>query len=58
MFANSEGSSVTARLRRPDQAFAGHLCDKYHNLMSWLILLCLENIFLQFSIKKCVVVTH
>ena len=25
-----------ARLRRLTWAFAGHLCDKYHNLMSWL----------------------
>ena len=30
MWANSEGSVETA------WAFAGHLSDKYHNLMSWL----------------------
>ena len=36
MCANSEGSGETARMRRLVWAFAGHLCDKYHNLMSWL----------------------
>ena len=36
MFANSEGSDETARMRRLAWAFAGRLCDKYHNLMSWL----------------------
>ena len=40
MYANSEGSGETAQLA---WAFAGRicdmrrLCDKYHNLMSWLI---------------------
>ena len=34
MCSNSEGSGETAQMRR--LAFAGHLCDKYHNLMSWL----------------------
>ena len=38
MCANSEGSGETARMRRLAWAFAGRLCDKYHNLMSWLIL--------------------
>ena len=37
MRANSKGSGETARMRRLAWAFAGHLCDKYHNLMSWLI---------------------
>ena len=37
MCANSEGSGQTARMRRLARAFAGRLCDKYHNLMSWLI---------------------
>ena len=37
MCANSEGSGETARMRRLAWAFAGRLCDKYHNLMSWLI---------------------
>ena len=32
MCANSEGSGETAHPR----VFADHLCDKYHNLMSWL----------------------
>ena len=34
---NSEGYGETARMRRLAWAFAGRLCDKYHNLMSWLI---------------------
>ena len=36
MCPNSEGSGKTTRMRRFAWAFAGHLCDKYHNLMSWL----------------------
>ena len=36
--ANSEGSGKTAGMRRLAWAFAGHLRDKYHHLMSWLIL--------------------
>ena len=36
MCANSEGSGETARMRRLAWAFAGRLCNKYHNLMSWL----------------------
>ena len=36
MCANSEGSGETARMRRLAWVFAGRLCDKYHNLMSWL----------------------
>ena len=34
MCANSEGSGETARMRRLAWAFAGRLCDKYHNLMN------------------------
>ena len=34
--ANSEGSGETARMRRLAWAFAGCICDKYHNIMSWL----------------------
>ena len=37
MCANSECSGETARMRRLAWAFAGRLCDKYHNLMRWLI---------------------
>ena len=37
MCANSEGSGETARMRRLAWAFAGRLCDKYHNLMSWFM---------------------
>ena len=33
---NSEGSGQTARMRRLAWAFAVRLCDKYHNVMSWL----------------------
>ena len=33
---DSEGSGKTARMRRLAWAFAGRLCDKYQNLMSWL----------------------
>ena len=33
---NSEGSGETALMRRLTWAFAGHLCDKYYNFMSWL----------------------
>ena len=36
MWANSEGSGETARMRRLAWAFARRLCGKYHNLMSWL----------------------
>ena len=36
MYANSEGSGETARMRRLARAFASCLCDKYQNLMSWL----------------------
>ena len=36
MCANSEVSGETARMRRIAWAFAGRLCDKCHNLMSWL----------------------
>ena len=44
--ANSEGSGETARMRRLARAFAGRLCDKYHNLLSWLILfLSQEKLF-------------
>ena len=38
MCANSEGSGETARMRRLACAFAGRLCDKFNNLMSWLYL--------------------
>ena len=38
MCANSEGSGEIAQMRRLTWAFTGHLCDAYHNLMSWLIL--------------------
>ena len=36
MCKNSGGSGETERMRRLARAFAGRLCDKYHNLMSWL----------------------
>ena len=37
MCANSEGSGEIVRMCRLAWAFAGRLCDKYHNCMSWLI---------------------
>ena len=63
MCANSEGSGETARMRRHAwasdeiapmrrlaRAFAGCLCDKYHNLMSWLILSqVMYNLFIYLS---------
>ena len=36
MCANNEGSGETVWMRRLAWAFAGRLCDKYHNLMGWL----------------------
>ena len=36
MYANNEGSGETVWMRRLTRAFAGRLCDNYHNLMSWL----------------------
>ena len=36
-FANSEGSGETAQMRSLTWAFAGRLCDKHHNLMTWLM---------------------
>ena len=35
MCANSEGSGESTRMRKFACAFAGRLCDKYPNLMSW-----------------------
>ena len=37
MCANSEGSGKTVRMHRLARAFAGRLCDKYHNLIGWLV---------------------
>ena len=37
MCVNSEGSGESVWMRRLAWAFAGRLCDKYRNLMSWLI---------------------
>ena len=36
MCANSEFSGETAWMRRPSWAFAGRICDKYYNLMSFV----------------------
>ena len=38
MCANSEGTGETARMRRLTWDLAGRQCDKYHNIMSWLII--------------------
>ena len=57
MCANSEGSGETARMRRLGWAFAGRLCDKYYNLMSWLISLfrrrLRDHLFLIIHELKC-----
>ena len=39
---SSEGSGETERMRKLTRAFAGRICSKYHNLMSWLIV-CPED---------------
>ena len=48
MCVNSKGPGETAQMRRLAWAFAGRLCDKYHNLMSWLsfieLHLCFQRI--------------
>ena len=52
MCANSEGSGETARMRRLALAFAGRICDKYHNtcIMSWLV-------YFWLYISMCIYVT-
>ena len=37
MWGNSEGSGETVRMCRLAWAIARRLCDKYYNLMSWLL---------------------
>ena len=37
MRVNSEGSDETVQMHKLTWAFAGRICGKYHNLMSWLI---------------------
>ena len=54
MWSNSEGSGETARMRRLAWAFAVRLCDKYHNLMSWLVNIkiwcfCIEKSHIKFD---------
>ena len=41
MCANSEGSGEIAWMYRLALIFSGRLCDKYHNLMSWLKYVCI-----------------
>ena len=61
MCANSEGSGETARMRRLTWTFSVRLCDKYHNLMSWLNW-CLQVTYippqrqdpLQYCFHRCV----
>ena len=36
MCVNNEGTGKTAQMLRVAWAFAGRLCDKYHNLVHWL----------------------
>ena len=64
MFANSEGSGETARMRRLAWAFAGRPCDKYHNLMSWLNYLRDKNkaltssVFILYQSRKNVLIKN
>ena len=55
MCGNSEGSGETGRMHRLAWAFAGRLCDKYQNLMSWLNFLFPESCYTCTgdSISKC-----
>ena len=46
--ANSESSGKTARIRRLTWAFAGHICDRYHNPMS-LLIWCMNTILCYIS---------
>ena len=46
MCANSEGSGETAWMRRLAWAFTSRLCEKYHNVMSWLSCTTLRSLFL------------
>ena len=55
MCTNSEGSGETAWIRRLAWAFAGRLCNKYNNLMSWLI--C-QLVMLLRLVKSCVLALH
>ena len=43
MCANSKGSGETARMCMPAWAFAGRLCDKYHNLRAGSYDVSLQN---------------
>ena len=50
--ANSEGSDETAQMRRLVWAVTGRLCDKYHNLMSWLIFVFGVEFYVYTSLLK------
>ena len=56
MCANSKGSGEIAQMCRLAWAFADRLCDKYHNLMSWLTIAlmccCLKLPCLSSSYRK------
>ena len=49
MCANSEGSGEAAQMRSLIWAFAVRLCDKYDNLMSWLIYLLSVLLSVEYS---------
>ena len=51
IWANSEGSGKTVRMHRLTWAFTGCLCDKYHNLMSWLIFSLKQDIKVRVKTK-------
>ena len=53
MCANSEHSGETAQMHRLAWALAGRLCDKYHNLICWLIWCILKCFNLKQSNVEC-----
>ena len=52
MCANREGSGEIAPMRRLAWAFAGRVCDKYHNLMSWLKYSINNSVFPTIEVDK------
>ena len=57
MCANSEGSGDTAQMHRLAWAFAGRLCDKNLNLMSWLFWIIRPMLSDRFS-NSCLIKNH
>ena len=57
MCANSEGSGKIVRMCRLAWAFPGGICDKYHNLMSWLIYDAVLNKFYYYKMYSSVILS-